>query len=866
MDFIAWKLVLTPHYEKMVLFNSPKHTFGGIFLLILALFSVRYASAQLDSIHYFPPLKTASATGAIDDQLVYFSTMETSPFDVTIYQGTSPIAIATISGLVNGWSQTYDPGNAQNNITILDDSNTGFVLTNSGLRFESSGGEKFFVNFRGRSASQAGSLTCKGQAALGTEFRWGGIPNRADKVLELNSVLGIMATENSTMVEITGYDTSCEFRQGTNPGGITSDTVSITLNAGESYVLEAVQEQVSANSAGWLGATIISDKPIAISNGGLNFGVVAAAQSRDVGIDQPVPVSKLGRDYVFIRGNGADITEFPVIIGAHNGTEVYAGGVLIGTINDGEYLEIPATNYSSTTAGANMYVRTSKDAYAYQCLAGAAGNQTVGMNFIAPLNCLLPSMVDEISTIDDIASLVTANSSVTILASTTVLDTDITVTDGSGTVSLPASDAIVGTTNWKTFYVTGLVGNVTVNATGPIAVGSFMSQGANAGLAAYFSGFDTAPAILVNETGTGCYQGATFTENTGTFDAYQWYLDGAALPGETTNSYAPTSIGDVYLEITDGTCTYETTVYPVYYCNPEVVVNKMDLADPVEEGDNATFIIDVTNQGDSTITNLVVNETLPPGLTLVSASSSKGTWSYPNWTIGDLDPGEMVTLTVVTQTDVGYGGSVVTNTVSHTQDQVDHNNELDDLSESLTIDVALPIELISFEAKIVMGEVELIWKTASERNNDYFIIERSSDAETWEEVVRRSGSGNSDEIITYWAIDDKPLPGVSYYRLTQVDYNGEAATYDLFTVKRPLHLNPLNCYPNPASKELRIAGKMSTASIRLTNFYGQDVTALAPVTYNDGKLVILDLTELAPGTYAIKSDAGQAQFLRSWDD
>ncbi len=56
-----------------------------------------------------------------------------------------------------------------------------------------------------------------------------------------------------------------------------------------------------------------------------------------------------------------------------------------------------------------------------------------------------------------------------------------------------------------------------------------------------------------------------------------------------------------------------------------------------------------------------------------------------------------------------------------------------------------PIELISFDAKLNGGEVELHWVTASEINNDYFTIERSKDVLVWDEINNVNGAGNSNQ-------------------------------------------------------------------------------------------------------------------------
>ncbi|MDG1871886.1 MAG: IgGFc-binding protein, partial [Flavobacterium sp.] len=327
----------------------------SLLTLILFLF-VHTAYSQLSDLHYLPPLKQINNNQAIRQQAFYLSSPETLAFPVQIFQGTGTVPIATVI-VSNGSPGRYDLADGDNNITLVTNANTGTVLSNSGLRFFAPGGQKFYVNYRGRSSAQATSLTSKGRQALGLKFKWGGIPNRANNG-NLTTTLGIMATENNTSVTISGYDPDCEFRLGNAAGGITSNTIDITLNAGQSYVVEALKNQTNANIDGWLGATITADKKIAISNGGLNVGIRTGSGSRDAAIDQPVPQNIVGRDYVFVRGNGTNETEFPIIIGTQNGTDIFVNGSTtpIATINDGEYFEIPGSNYSSGNIGANMTV------------------------------------------------------------------------------------------------------------------------------------------------------------------------------------------------------------------------------------------------------------------------------------------------------------------------------------------------------------------------------------------------------------------------------------------------------------------------------------------------------------------------------
>ncbi|MEL0653363.1 DUF11 domain-containing protein, partial [Algibacter sp. TI.3.09] len=101
--------------------------------------------------------------------------------------------------------------------------------------------------------------------------------------------------------------------------------------------------------------------------------------------------------------------------------------------------------------------------YAYQCLSGLSGRQHLGMNFIAPVNCLLPNILDEVSRIHRIAGVNSNESALTILASTSTPDGNISVTDGNGPIVGPlVSTPVAGTADWKTFFINGLTGEVDV--------------------------------------------------------------------------------------------------------------------------------------------------------------------------------------------------------------------------------------------------------------------------------------------------------------------------------------------------------------------------------------------------------------------
>ncbi|MBI2269039.1 MAG: T9SS type A sorting domain-containing protein [Bacteroidetes bacterium] len=112
----------------------------------------------------------------------------------------------------------------------------------------------------------------------------------------------------------------------------------------------------------------------------------------------------------------------------------------------------------------------------------------------------------------------------------------------------------------------------------------------------------------------------------------------------------------------------------------------------------------------------------------------------------------------------------------------------------------LPIELLMFSAKPNKSVVDINWSTATEINNDYFTIERSSDGLNFESIAKVAGAGNSSKKLNYSTIDQKPLMGVSYYRLRQTDYDGKYKHSDLVAVEfNPSETLLFTIYPNPAS-------------------------------------------------------------------
>jgi hypothetical protein len=83
-------------------------------------------------------------------------------------------------------------------------------------------------------------------------------------------------------------------------------------------------------------------------------------------------------------------------------------------------------------------------------------------------------------------------------------------------------------------------------------------------------------------------------------------------------------------------------------------------------------------------------------------------------------------------------------------------------------------------------------------------VERSADGHSFVTIGTVDGAGNSMSTLNYTFIDDAPLPGLSYYRLTQVDHDGTSTSSEVVAVTRPGNAADLSIWPNPARDVLNV--------------------------------------------------------------
>lgn len=161
----------------------------------------------------------------------------------------------------------------------------------------------------------------------------------------------------------------------------------------------------------------------------------------------------------------------------------------------------------------------------------------------------------------------------------------------------------------------------------------------------------------------------------------------------------------------------------------------------------------------------------------------------------------------------------------------------------------LPVELLTFDAVLKAGKVDTDWATASEKNNDYFTVERSSDGIQFEPVGNVKGSGTCSEKHNYSLTDDNPFGGISYYRLKQTDFDGKDSYSLVVSLNNP-DLNRSTIYPNPAHDKFILKGsELEGAQITVTNLVGQKVAVLSEKMKD---AVVFDASGLTPGVYFVR--------------
>jgi hypothetical protein len=171
---------------------------------------------------------------------------------------------------------------------------------------------------------------------------------------------------------------------------------------------------------------------------------------------------------------------------------------------------------------------------------------------------------------------------------------------------------------------------------------------------------------------------------------------------------------------------------------------------------------------------------------------------------------------------------------------------------ALPVGTSLPVTVVSYDAKLnTNGTVQLTWLTASETNNSYFELQRSTDGITFTTIGKVTGAGNSTQEKRYDFIDLSPLAGTNYYKLLQYDKDGKKTDLGVRSVKVLLKENELTVYPNPSNGIVNVSFDINSyQKVELVDLTGKIL--MTKTIGRQASTISFDISDLSAGVYNIR--------------
>ena len=196
----------------------------------------------------------------------------------------------------------------------------------------------------------------------------------------------------------------------------------------------------------------------------------------------------------------------------------------------------------------------------------------------------------------------------------------------------------------------------------------------------------------------------------------------------------------------------------------------------------------------------------------------------------------------------------------------------------------LPVEMVSFNARVFNNSVMLDWETATEKNNYGFEIQRNIPVENkteknvvvlnnvknsdWDVVGFVNGNGNANIQNKYSFVDKSVTSGNYVYRLKQIDVDGKF-TYSNFinvTMDKPAEFNLEQNYPNPFNPSTKLSFNLDRdefTNLTIYNILGEKVKTIVNGQLEKGNYsFIINGNDMASGTYIYTLTAGNKQISK----
>ena len=174
----------------------------------------------------------------------------------------------------------------------------------------------------------------------------------------------------------------------------------------------------------------------------------------------------------------------------------------------------------------------------------------------------------------------------------------------------------------------------------------------------------------------------------------------------------------------------------------------------------------------------------------------------------------------------------------------------------------LSVSMLSFTGYCDNQNIVLEWTTATEINNDFFSLERSSDAFYWQIVGTTNGAGNSNTLINYSFTDPNPSTLVAYYRLKQTDFDGAFKYSEIISYTNCEEgLGEFDVYPNPTQGPLNFFVDVATKELMSMSIYN----SVGILIYHSSQLPsMIDLSNEPMGVYFVSIQSANQLITRKF--
>ncbi|MCH2229774.1 MAG: T9SS type A sorting domain-containing protein [Crocinitomicaceae bacterium] len=198
--------------------------------------------------------------------------------------------------------------------------------------------------------------------------------------------------------------------------------------------------------------------------------------------------------------------------------------------------------------------------------------------------------------------------------------------------------------------------------------------------------------------------------------------------------------------------------------------------------------------------------------------------------------------------------------VNHAVETIDYFIFNDNASAGIFLPSPLPIELIAFSVvPNADNHIQIDWATATEKDNSFFTIERSTDCINWEDIENIPGALNSQEVLFYTTTDRSPYQFESFYRLRQTDIDGAYS----YSPIRAAHIEPqVNIYPNPAQDFINVKSNVAIDQIRLVNLSGVEALTIENYSKLNNEQIMINVTSLPAGLYTLIIDGKKEKIIK----